>query len=86
MKEFFKGVFTDIDGMPSSKRVFGFIVLLAFILNYSFSLFTGKKADEQLSEMMFYLVSMFLLATTSEKFTKRSKSIVVEEKKDEKPE
>jgi hypothetical protein len=73
MKEFFKYVFTDIDGQGSSKRVATFVILLLITAIVIGVTFFNAAFQEMIWQDLIYtfLISMGLI--TSEKFTNRGK-------------
>lgn len=45
------------DGIPSSKRVVLFILLLTFIFIVLYNIFTGKKPDDTLQSQLYYMLT-----------------------------
>ncbi len=60
--KFWRGVFTDKDGNPSSKRIILFTLILVFVAVVFINLLMGKNLDSVLKEQLFYLV-IYTLAT-----------------------
>jgi uncharacterized membrane protein len=69
MKQFIKGVFTDVDGSPSSKRVIMFALTIFFIAIALVNLFTGKSLSDTLQNQLFYLICWIYSAVFGEKIT-----------------
>lgn len=65
--KFIKGIFTDSDGNPSSKRVVMFILLFLFVGVSIYNLCTGKNLDETLKNQLFYLLCWIFSTVISEK-------------------
>lgn len=66
---FIKGIFTDKDGSPSSKRIVLFLFVLAFIFICMVNLFTGKALNTVLTEQFYYLVVYSLSLVFGENIT-----------------
>lgn len=60
--EFVRGILTDKDGSPSSKRVILFLLIAVFVTCVFVNLFMGKSLSQTLAEQLFYLV-IYALAT-----------------------
>ena len=78
MKQFIKGILTDSDGNPSSKRVVMFILTFLFVGVTITNLVTGKNLEETLKNQLFYLLCWMLSVVFGEKvvniFNKKEKS------------
>lgn len=70
--KFISEIFQDAEGGFSSKR---FVTLFAFFLfatNFLMNLFQGKKVDQNILDLTFYLIVAGLGTVLAEKFTKKS--------------
>lgn len=76
MKQFIKGILTDSDGNPSSKRVVMFLLTFLFIAVTIVNLITGKNIEETLKNQLFYLICWMFSVVFGEKvvniFAKKS--------------
>lgn len=73
MNQFIKGIFTDKDGSPSSKRIILFLLTCTFLICVFVNLFMGKSLSSTLSEQLFYLVIYALASVFGENITKMFK-------------
>lgn len=69
MWNFFKGILSDKDGNPSSKRVILFLLISVFITVVLVNLWMGKQLSSTLGEQLFYLVIYALAAVFGEQVT-----------------
>lgn len=69
MIEFIKGILTDKDGSPSSKRVILFLLICVFVICVFVNLFMGKSLSATLAEQLFYLVIYALASVFGENIT-----------------
>lgn len=69
MKTFLKGVLSESDGSPSSKRVVMFILTLLFVVISILNFWTGKQLDETLKNQLFYLLCWIFSMVFGEKIT-----------------
>jgi hypothetical protein len=78
MKKFIKGILTDSDGNPSSKRVVMFLLTFLFIGISITNLASGKDLEETLKSQLFYLLCWMFSVVFGEKvvniFTKKGKN------------
>lgn len=56
MIQFIKGVLSESDGTPSSRRVVMFLLTILFIGIVIYNIVTGKNLDETLKNQLFYLL------------------------------
>lgn len=56
MINFIKGVLSETDGTPSSRRVVMFILTLLFVGVVIYNAITGKVIDATLKDQLFYLL------------------------------
>ena len=54
--KFIKGVLSESDGTPSSRRVVMFLLTLLFIGVVVYNIVTGKNLDDTLKNQLFYLL------------------------------
>jgi hypothetical protein len=69
MGAFIKGILTDKDGSPSSKRVILFLLVITFLICVFVNLWSGKSLSSTLSEQLFYLVIYSLASVFGEGIT-----------------
>lgn len=67
--KFLKGIFTDNDGSPSSKRVILFLLIGTFLTVVLTNLWMGKELSGVLAEQLFYLIIYTLSTVFGEKVT-----------------
>lgn len=67
MTDFLKGVFSETDGSPSSKRVVMFILTMLFVGVTIYNLTTGKNLDDTLKNQLFYLLCWIFSMVFGEK-------------------
>lgn len=67
--EFLKGIFSDKNGNPSSKRVILFLLIAVFITVVLVNLWMGKALSQTLGEQLFYLVIYALASVFGEQVT-----------------
>lgn len=67
MKTFIKGVLSEPDGTPSSKRVVMFMLTVLFIAISIINIWSGKKLDEMLGNQLFYLLCYVFAIVFGEK-------------------
>lgn len=72
MKEFFKSIFSDVDGQGSSKRVATFVILLLIVATVIGVTFFKASFQAQMWEDLKYTFWLCLGFITSEKFTTRN--------------
>ena len=77
MKQFIRGILTDSDGNPSSKRVVMFLLTFLFIGISIAYVAAGKDLEETLKSQLFYLLCWMFSVVFGEKvvniFTKKDK-------------
>ena len=77
MKQFIRGILTDSDGNPSSKRVVMFLLTFLFIGISIANVAAGKDLEETLKSQLFYLLCWMFSVVFGEKvvniFTKKDK-------------
>jgi len=66
---FIKGILTDKDGVPSSKRVILFMFVITFLVVVFINLLAGKQLSSVLGDQLFYLVIYALSAVFGENIT-----------------
>ena len=69
MIQFIKGVFTDSDGMPSSKRVVMFILLIVFVTVTISNLYWGKLLNQSILDQLDFALIYTISAVFGEKVT-----------------
>lgn len=67
--QFLKGIFTDKDGSPSTKRVILFLFVVTFLIVVFVNLLAGRSLSSTLSDQLFYLVIYALAAVFGENIT-----------------
>lgn len=67
MKQFIKGILTDSDGNPSSKRIVMFLLTFLFIGVSITNLITGKDLEDTLKNQLFYLLCWIFSTVIGEK-------------------
>lgn len=67
MKQFIKGILTDSDGNPSSKRIVMFLLTFLFIGVSITNLTTGKDLESTLKNQLFYLLCWIFSTVIGEK-------------------
>lgn len=70
MKEFIKGILTDTDGIPSSKRVVMFLLTFLFIGVSVINILYGKDLEQTLKNQLFYLLCWMFTVVFGEKVAK----------------
>ncbi len=70
MKEFIKGILTDTDGIPSSKRVVMFLLTFLFIGVSIANMLYGKDLESTLKDQLFYLLCWMFSVVFGEKIAK----------------
>lgn len=89
MKKFIKGILTDSDGNPSSKRVVMFLLTFLFIGISITNLASGKDLEETLKSQLFYLLCWMFSVVFGEKvvniFTKKGGKSQTENAKTDTP-
>lgn len=69
MKPFIKSLFSDKDGIVSSKRLVMFIFTLLFVVITLINIFSGKNLDETLKNQLFYLLVYCISVVFGENIT-----------------
>lgn len=69
MASFIKGIFTDKDGSPSSKRIVMFILTILFVFVSVVNLYTGKSLSDTLENQLFYLLCWIFSIVFGENIT-----------------
>jgi hypothetical protein len=67
MKQFIKGILTDSDGNPSSKRVVMFLLTFLFIGISIANVAAGKDLESTLKSQLFYLLCWMFSVVFGEK-------------------
>jgi hypothetical protein len=67
MKQFIKGILTDSDGNPSSKRIVMFLLTFLFIGVSITNIVTGKDLENTLKNQLFYLLCWIFSTVIGEK-------------------
>jgi hypothetical protein len=67
MKQFIKGILTDSDGNPSSKRIVMFLLTFLFVGVTITNLVTGKDLESTLKTQLFYLLCWIFSVVFGEK-------------------
>ncbi len=75
MFKFIKGILSETDGTPSSRRVVMFLLTLLFIGISVYNIVTGKNYDDTLKNQLFYLLCWLFTVIFGDKiaglFTKK---------------
>lgn len=71
-KEFFEKLFEDVDGSPSSKRVFGAWFAMLMTISYIAANFWNKLVPEFMFNTVSYIVIASLVGATVEHFAPKS--------------
>lgn len=71
-KEFLGRLFEDVDGSPSSKRVFGAWFAVLMTVSYVAANFWGKLVPEFMFNTVSYIVIASLIGATVEHFAPKS--------------
>jgi hypothetical protein len=74
MKQFIRGILTDSDGNPSSKRVVMFLLTFLFIGVSIANVAAGKDLEETLKSQLFYLLCWMFSVVFGEKVVNIFKS------------
>lgn len=74
MWKFIKGVLSETDGTPSSRRLVMFILTALFCGVSLYNLVTGKNLDETLKNQLFYLLIWIFSVVFGDKVVSALKS------------
>lgn len=72
--KFIKGLLSESDGTPSSRRAILFILTLLFVGIVIYNIITGKNLDDTLKSQLFYLIVWLLGAVVVDKVAVAIKS------------
>jgi len=85
MLKFIKGVLSESDGTPSSRRVVMFILTLLFVAVVIFNALTGKVIDATLKDQLFYLLLWIFGVVMADKVVTSFKASATGEKGGDRP-
>lgn len=85
MLKFIKGVLSESDGTPSSRRLVMFLLTILFISLSVYNIVTGKNLDETLKSQLFYLLCWLFAVIFGDKVVTAMKSATGGEKGGDRP-